>query len=141
MNHYRLSFPSDIGCTVQLRRSIALLSSIEGYGGRFASELELCLHEAFVNAVIHGNHGDPGLLVIMALRAGGHYGSRFLEVSVKDEGQGFELPPSIAGGLCSAHSDVGTSGRGLYLINHFAESLRVERQTDGCVLVLRYIPF
>ncbi|NTV01269.1 MAG: ATP-binding protein [Chlorobiaceae bacterium] len=137
MSVHRLAFGSDIVHCGALRRCVQAFGSIEGHAGDFIRMLELAVHEAFVNAVIHANGSDPALPVSILLRDGSGDGGRFLEVEVADCGSGFALDG------CLDFSEAGDarklSGRGLPLIARGVESVRVERRSGGSVLILRYI--
>ena len=78
----------------------------------------LCLDEALVNAIVHGNNGDPRRFVSLKLMCGT---SRWA-VLVEDEGEGFserELPDGD-----SAHSLYAESGRGVLLMRQYADAVR-----------------
>lgn len=140
MSYYRFSLPSQLSFADQLRRWVATLSSIEGYGEQFSSVLWLSVHEAFVNAVLHGNQSDPEQPVVMLFESGWKGCARFLEVRIRDFGKGFDPAPH----LNATRSETGRSkpyGRGLLLMNHYAANLTVERLPDGCVVLMRYIPY
>lgn len=140
MIRYRLSFPSRIECTTELRRCIAALSRIEEYSEAFSADLELTVQEAFVNAVRHGNGDNPALPVVIQFCAFEKDGAAALEVRVRDCGQGFDPAPAIIRAT-SPQGLMATCGRGLFLINHFAESTMIGSASGGCELVLRYIPY
>ena len=89
----------------------------------------LCLDEALVNAIVHGNNGDPRRFVSLKLMSGR---SRWA-VLVEDEGEGFserELPD--AG---SAHSLYSESGRGVLLMRQYADAVRYYRGGSALLLV------
>ncbi len=109
----------------------------EGYGEAFLSQLELTVHEAFVNAVMHGNGSDPDLPVTIILRENLDNGVRYLQVEIGDCGKGFLLGERHGFEKCG-EPDV-FSGRGLPLIAHYTDSLRSDNRPDGSVLILRYI--
>lgn len=140
MIRYRLSLPSCIGHSLLLRRCIASVSSIEGYSEAFASELALTVHEAFINAVRHGNRQSPSLSVVVQFESRRTGEERCLEVRIRDCGRGFDPGPFVSRPL-SPEGQLSTGGRGLFLIHHFTESIRIERTGGGCELVLRYIPY
>ena len=139
MSHYRFSFESSIRHSDELRCCIRTLSRIEGYSEEFSSDLELSIHEAFVNAVMHGNKENPDLVVSVTLSAKAAAAGCALEARVMDSGKGFDLlniPDPSSGDALHA-----LNGRGLLLISHFASSVSVEPVTEGSVLLLHYIPF
>lgn len=139
MTCHRIAFASSIAHCGLLRNCVRAFGRLEGYGESFQSELELTVHEAFINAVRHGNGSDPGLPVTITMKAGGMPDSSALLVEVADCGAGFSLDGRTDFGDASGAAAL--SGRGLPLIAHFADAVRVERRPGGSVLLLRYIPY
>jgi serine/threonine-protein kinase RsbW len=135
MTCYRLAFPSSINCCDELRESLRVVSVIEGYCGQFATELSLSLHEAFVNAVIHGNGGNDDLSVSITLRAS----ADDLLVHVRDCGPGFNLD-EVANPV-DGENLLKQSGRGIYFIRKFTDRISQMIVPEGSVLILRYIPY
>ena len=92
-------------------------------------DVEIALREALANAVIHGNHEDPGKQVYVGCRGG----SDEVSIVVRDEGQGFDpddVPdPTASENIKSAH------GRGIYLMKTLMDEVRFER--DGTVVYMR----
>ncbi|HXE75832.1 MAG TPA: ATP-binding protein [Candidatus Xenobia bacterium] len=86
--------------------------------------VELALHEALANAVVHGNHNDPAKAVRLCLAVREGCG---IEVVVKDVGAGFDrdqLPSPVAeGNLLASH------GRGIFLMKHLMDE--VDFRFDG----------
>ncbi|NTU54041.1 MAG: ATP-binding protein [Chlorobiaceae bacterium] len=140
MNRYRCTLPSLVEHSARLRDLVGAVARIERYSEVFASELELTIHEAFVNAVRHGNNDAGDLPVTITMLAEGLTGESFLEVRIRDCGEGFD-PESALSKAASPEGLVASGGRGVLLINHFVKSLEIEKLTGGCELVLRYIPF
>lgn len=140
MSYYWLSLPSMLEEIPRLRHCIDAVARIEGYSDSFIPDLELSVHETFVNAVRHGNHDNSALSVTMTLEAGEAGGERFLEVRIRDCGEGFEPAGAIAT-ISAAQAGKALGGRGLFLASRLAESFRIENAEGGCVVVLRYIPY
>ena len=86
--------------------------------------IELALHEALANAVVHGNRNNPAKAARVCLAV--HEDCR-IEVVVKDVGAGFDrdqLPSPGAGeNLLASH------GRGIFLMKHLMDE--VEFRFDG----------
>jgi serine/threonine-protein kinase RsbW len=93
-------------------------------------ELEIAVHEALANAVIHGNHENPDKQVHVACRCS--MDGEVL-ISVRDEGQGFDsraVPdPTEAQRLLLTH------GRGLYLMRTLMDEVSFEE--NGTVVLIR----
>src|SRR5437016_6948752 len=93
------------------------------------SEVEIALREALANAIIHGNHENPGKHVHVRFRCNPDE----VSIAVKDEGRGFdinEMPdPTAPENIGSGH------GRGIYLMKAFMDEVRFEE--DGVVVHMR----
>jgi serine/threonine-protein kinase RsbW len=93
-------------------------------------ELEIALHEALANAVIHGNHENPEKQVHVACRCS--VDGEVL-ISVRDEGEGFDsraVPdPTEPQRLHLTH------GRGLYLMRTLMDEVWFEE--NGTVVLIR----
>jgi len=90
------------------------------------SEVEIALREALANAIIHGNHENPGKHVHVRCRCE----TSEISIAVKDEGRGFDVDkiadPTAPENNGSIH------GRGIYLMKALMDEVRFE---DGGVAV------
>jgi serine/threonine-protein kinase RsbW len=93
-------------------------------------ELEIAIHEALANAVIHGNHKNHEKQVHVACRCS--MDGEVL-ISVRDEGEGFDSravrDPTEAQRLLLTH------GRGLHLIRALMDEVSFEE--NGTVVRMR----
>ncbi|NTU58293.1 MAG: ATP-binding protein [Chlorobiaceae bacterium] len=139
MNIYRIAFCGSITRCGELRGCVNTVCRIEGYSEKFIPVLELAVHEAFVNAVLHGNKECPDGPVSVVFRCRQSVSGRSLQVDVADCGKGFDLKKLDT----PADDDESSAlnGRGLRIIRHFAESIDIGTSSDGSVLSLHYIPF
>lgn len=114
---WELRIPSQLG----LARDVVetFISRAEERGVRESESLALRhgIHEAVVNAILHGNGGDPERHVRVA------YGFRGNEVwiEVEDEGPGFQTE-QVADPR-QPENAVRPGGRGLLMMNHFMSSV------------------
>lgn len=91
----------------------------------------LAITEAVNNAIIHGNKNDIkkeiGLEFIIT--------DDFIKIVVTDEGEGFDLEkvpdPTLPENLLSEH------GRGIFIIKHFVDELKVEKIPNGNSIILK----
>jgi serine/threonine-protein kinase RsbW len=92
-------------------------------------DIEIALREALANAVIHGNHENPGKQVYVGCRGG----TDEVSIVIRDEGLGFDsgdVPdPTAPENIKSSH------GRGIYLMKTLMDELRFER--GGTVVYMR----
>lgn len=92
-------------------------------------EIEIALREALANAIVHGNHEDPGKQVYVSCRCGTD------EVSfvIRDAGQGYDIgklpDPTAPENISSSR------GRGIYLMKNLMDEIRFER--GGAIVYMR----
>jgi serine/threonine-protein kinase RsbW len=95
--------------------------------------LQLCLDEAVVNAMLHGNEGDPALSITIAIhRDQGRWG-----MMVSDEGCGFDS--SSVPDCEDPESLLLEHGRGIHIMKSWFENLTYYRN-GSCALMWRTIP-
>jgi len=81
-------------------------------------DVRLCLEEAVVNAIEHGNKENKKKLVYVTVKFSG----RSIEVTVEDEGKGFDyknIPSPTKGKNIKK-----PSGRGIFLINKLMDNVK-----------------
>ena len=90
------------------------------------SDVEIALREALANAIIHGNHENPGKHVHVRCRCE----PSEISIAVKDEGRVFDLnqiaDPTTPENTGAVH------GRGIYLMKALMDDVRFE---EGGVVV------
>ena len=102
-----------------------------GFGKEDLFAVHLAVEEAFINAVRHGNKMDPGKEVRIECSVGPDK----LEISVSDEGNGFD-PESVPDPRCGENL-YKPDGRGLLLMRSYMD--RVEHSEQGnTVHMVRY---
>ena len=93
------------------------------------SGVEIALREALANAIIHGNHENPGKHVHVRCRCE----PSEISLAVKDEGPGFDVnrisDPTAPENAVSAH------GRGIYLMKALMDDVHFEE--GGVVVYMR----
>jgi serine/threonine-protein kinase RsbW len=99
-----------------------------------ATAIPLCLTEALVNAVVHGNRESPARRVRAEIRlTPGQFWS-----NITDEGQGFDpvrVPqPTLQENLLREH------GRGLFLMRHYMSEVSFNAKGNSVTLVRRIGP-
>ncbi len=118
-------FPS----TLQLSSLIELL--LEPIGkSETTDKIELGLHEALVNAVRHGNAGDPN----KSLRVRRILTPNWFIWQIQDEGKGIPLNERCS---CLPSQVDANNGRGLFLIHHCFDDVRWSRRGNRLQLASR----
>jgi serine/threonine-protein kinase RsbW len=101
-----------------------LMMVIKGWRGvaEQQEDVEVALHEALANAVLHGNHQDAEKRVYIRCRLelDGE-----LSIIIKDEGTGFD-PTSLADPIDTANI-TSTHGRGIHLMRSLMDDVRFEQ--------------
>ncbi|MFN4112031.1 MAG: ATP-binding protein [Ignavibacteria bacterium] len=91
----------------------------------------LAVTEAVNNAIIHGNKNDISKEIELEFIIT----DDFIKIIVTDEGEGFDLQsvpdPTLPENLLSEH------GRGIFIMKHFVDELKVEKSPKGSSLVLK----
>lgn len=118
---YETEFPSDLRKMPEvIRDALGKLAERGWIPAENQFELHLCLEEALVNAINHGNQGDPGLQVRIRIEEEGDTCC----ISVQDEGSGFQP-------ACVPEPDLNTEGgRGICLIQHFMDSVHYDPEAQ-----------
>ena len=126
----RQSFPSAVAAigpfTEQLMRFILNFRSADGS----ESDIEMALHEALANAVVHGTGENSCKRVYVSCRC---YIDGEVLMTVRDEGRGFDssalLDPTSSENLLFTH------GRGIYLMKVLMDEVSFEE--GGAVVIMR----
>ncbi len=99
-----------------IQHAAEVLGIQEGLGPDASHFFSLALREAIVNAITHGNRGDPGRRVRVSFLAGGNGKLVFI---VGDEGSGFD-PAEVPDPREPENLDRG-GGRGVFYMHQFAD--------------------
>lgn len=103
-----------------------------GFGEEEVYHLGYAVHEAMVNAVVHGNRYSANKRIHLTIGRAG----RTVEVTIEDEGDGFD--PGNHSDPLAAENLMNESGRGITIIRAFVDDFRIERgQSGGTRVVLR----
>jgi len=120
----KLVLPSEVRLVDLVHCASEKMAELAGFDGDEALNVGLAVREAVINAIVHGNHQDPGKTVDVTLSVNGQE----LQARVRDQGRGFD-PEQTADPTDEANL-LRTSGRGLLLIRAFVDDVVFERATD-----------
>jgi serine/threonine-protein kinase RsbW len=112
--------------TEQLMRFILNFRSADGS----ETGIEMALHEALANAVVHGSGENSCKRVYVSCRC---YIDGEVSITVRDEGRGFES--SAAPDPTSSENLLFTHGRGIYLMKALMDEVSFEE--GGAVVMMR----
>ena len=89
----------------------------DNYGKILVSTLE-----AVNNAILHGNHSDPGKFVDIVIG----FQNNELKIKIKDEGEGF-IPEEVPDPTKPENIEA-LSGRGVFLMSHLADKIKYSKK-------------
>jgi serine/threonine-protein kinase RsbW len=112
-----LTLPSRIEAIDKAAIAVAKLVTSSGIDEDAAFGLDMAVREALANAVIHGNKLDETKLVEITVKSS----PDSLEVSVHDQGQGFN-PDSISDPT-KEENILKSSGRGIFFMRNFFDEV------------------
>jgi serine/threonine-protein kinase RsbW len=120
-----VSVPASPSRLAGLRRAVR--ADLRGVSDEVADDVVLALSEAASNAVLHGSSGGQPIQVVV------HVSDDWVEASVLDHGP---QPPLGVPGDSNTH-ELGTGGRGLWLLRRLVDEVRLERVKLGTRVTLR----
>ncbi|MBA2356224.1 MAG: ATP-binding protein [Acidobacteria bacterium] len=94
----------------------------------------VAVRESVINAMRHGNRFDPAKHVHVQFAFVPADAPTHFEVSVQDEGEGFD-PEEIADPL-SPENLLKSSGRGIFFMRNFMDDVELRRRPEGGMEVL-----
>lgn len=125
-----LSIPSDPAAIDLVEAFLTTLACDLGLSEDAAGDLIIAGTEAANNAILHGNRQRRELPVLLEARVRGGR----LELAVTDQGEGLPDEP-IADPTTPEHL-LDVSGRGLLIIRHLMDEVRVEPLDPGTRVVM-----
>ena len=118
--------PSEVAAISPFVDKLMRLMRKCGHAHEGESDVEIALREALANAIIHGNHENPGKHVHVRCRCE----PSEITLAIKDEGSGFDIDrisdPTAPENTGSVH------GRGIFLMKALMDEVRFE---EGGVVV------
>jgi len=112
-----LTLPSRIEAIDKAAIAVAKLVTGSGIDEDAAFGLDMAVREALANAVIHGNKLDEAKLVEVTVKSS----LDSLEVSVHDQGQGFN--PDTISDPTKEENILKSSGRGIFFMRNFFDEV------------------
>jgi len=120
----RLVLPGRMQVLQTTNELVGRLTRVAGFGEDSRRDVEVAVHEALVNAMVHGNAGDEDRHVFFRVVRHPHG----LEFRVRDEGQGFD--PTRVPDPLAPENLVRPSGRGILLMTRLMDEVAF-RQVPG----------
>lgn len=129
---FRNSWPSRLDAKQEAMDAVAELMTARGWvSADDRPWLVLCLDESMTNAMLHGNEGDPRLMIDVAIAVD----AKRWQIAISDQGEGFSMAavpdPEDPTNLLLEH------GRGIRLMRAWLGSLTYWRRGATVVLSRR----
>jgi serine/threonine-protein kinase RsbW len=105
------------------------LSGLVGFDEEATHYMSVAVRESLVNAIKHGNLGDEGkrVAIVFVLESGR------LEVSVRDEGRGFD--PDAVPNPTAVENLLKVDGRGIFFMRSFMDEVSYSFPAGGGTVV------
>jgi len=129
-----LCIPSDPAAIDLVEAFLTRISAELGLSEDEAGDLIIAGTEAANNAILHGNRQRRDLQVRLEASVRQEGTARLLELAVSDEGEG--LPDEAPEDPTSPEHLMDISGRGLLIIRHLMDEVRVEPLDPGTRVVM-----
>lgn len=120
-----LTLPSRIEAIEKAATAVAGLVTRSGISEEDAFGIDMAVREAIANAVIHGNKLDDTKLVEINITSS----LDSLEVSVHDQGQGFN--PETISDPTKEENILKSSGRGIFFMRNFFDEVDWSTSPEG----------
>jgi serine/threonine-protein kinase RsbW len=133
------------GSTIKLRFNSAfdMLDMVQVVSDRISRQLsfeddalvwmEVAVRESVINAIKHGNKHDSSKQVFVDFDIRPAIDPVELRISIRDQGEGFD-PDSLPDPLAPENL-LKSSGRGIFFMRSFMDDVRIERATEGGMVV------
>lgn len=127
----RLELPSSFEKIERVETYVKKLQEEVGFHNDEFARIMLALSEAVTNAIVHGNKEDASKSVTVRSRMAD---DALLEISVEDEGEGFD-PEEIPDPL-KEENLLNEGGRGVYLIEQYSDEMEFSK--NGSRVTMRF---
>lgn len=121
----KLVIASEIKLVDLVHQASEKMAELAGLDAEEALNLGLAVREAVINAIVHGNKGDPRLKIWVTLSTE----RRALKARIRDQGNGFD--PERTPDPTTGPNLLRTSGRGLLLMRAFVDQVSFKHIATG----------
>ncbi len=120
-----LEFPSHVRMVESVDAFVGEVAESAGFDPLTAQDIALAVHEAVINAIVHGNHEDESRRVRLEIASN----SAGVEIRVQDQGRAFDAAcvadPRAAQNLCKP------CGRGILFMRALMDEVRFGTGAGG----------
>jgi len=125
----KLDIASRLDMLEMVQTVLSRAAQMAGFDDEAAHYLSVAVRESVINAIKHGNRGDEGKRVTVALTSQ----PNALEVRVQDEGKGFD-PAAVPDPLAEENL-LKVDGRGIFFMRQFMDEVSYSFPKQGGTVV------
>jgi len=125
-----LEIPSNPDELSRVDETVDKIAAEMGFSPQQRDDLAIAVTEAVNNAIMHGNNADPRKKVHITFIID----DGVFTIKIRDEGTGFD--PAALPDPTAPENILMEKGRGLFIIRHLMDELRIIRTPQGMELVL-----
>jgi serine/threonine-protein kinase RsbW len=124
-----LELPSTIDVLDDVQHVAEDVGHVLGVDEEALHWISMAVRETVINAITHGNKGDPAKLVFIDFDVERNGTANDLVVRVRDQGEGFD--PAEIGDPLAPENILNTRGRGIFLCRQFMDDVSIHRSREG----------
>jgi serine/threonine-protein kinase RsbW len=129
----RIRIESKVGNLRIVENAIDEATAVIGISQDNYGKILVSAMEAVNNAILHGNHLNPGKMVDIEIA----YKSKELHITVTDEGSGFR--PETVPDPTTPENIEALNGRGIYLMSHLADKIEYSKKGNSVIMTFKNI--
>jgi|ERR1035437_1256704 serine/threonine-protein kinase RsbW len=129
----KIRIESKVGNLRVVENAIDETTAVIGISQDNYGKILVCAMEAVNNAILHGNHSNPGKVVDIVIT----YKSKELHITVTDEGPGFR--PETVPDPTTPENIEALNGRGIYLMSHLADKIEYSKKGNSVKMTFKNI--
>jgi len=129
-DRFSYNLDSTLDTVDSAEQTASRIASESGFGDDEVMQIAMAVREAAVNAVLHGNAYDPEKKVDLEFERT----PKALVITIRDQGKGMDMakiPDPLA-----PENLLKTSGRGIFLIRSFMDSVEIHPSQSGTEIKL-----
>jgi serine/threonine-protein kinase RsbW len=127
----KIRIESSVGSLRIVENAIDEMTAAIGISQDDYGKIMVSAMEAVNNAILHGNHSNPGKIVEIEIS----YKNNVLNIRVTDEGPGFK-PEAVPDPTIPENIEA-LNGRGIYLMSHLADKIEYNPKGNSVTMTFK----
>ena len=127
----KIRIESTVGSLRIVENAIDEMTAAIGISQDDYGKIMVSAMEAVNNAILHGNHSNPGKIVEIEIS----YKNNVLNIRVTDEGPGFK-PEAVPDPTIPENIEA-LNGRGIYLMSHLADKIEYNPKGNSVTMTFK----